>query len=72
LELKDLLARENIKNIDLLISGLPFKSLPKELFYFTLDEVVNCFFTEESKFIQFSYFKTLKKDFERYFEEINI
>lgn len=72
LDLEELLEKNNIKNIDLLISWLPFKSLPKEILDFTLNNLIKKYFTKNSIFIQFSYFKTFKDIFNKYFDKVNI
>ena len=71
MDLEKLLIKNNIKEIDLIISGLPFKSLPKKIFIYLVEDLFLKFFKEETKFIQFSYFKTFSKTLEKYFLNVS-
>ena len=70
LDLKSILEKNNIKKIDLVISWLPFKSLPKEIFIFLMEDFFVNFFDKNSYFIQFSYFESFKKNLVKYFPNI--
>jgi phospholipid N-methyltransferase len=64
------LKEKEIEKIDLIISGLPFKSLPLEIFYFIAKEFLPKYTNKNSIFIQFSYFKNFSKMLEDYFLEV--
>lgn len=67
LDIEKLFKEKKIEKIDLIISWLPFKSLPKNIFIFLMWDLFPKFFKESTKFIHFSYFnnflKTLKNSF---------
>jgi phospholipid N-methyltransferase len=70
--LHSFLKKQNIQKVDLIISGLPFKSLPLDIFYYVTKEFLPDFFHKNSLFIQFSYFKNFKKMLDDNFSEIEI
>jgi len=72
LDLNKLLIENNIKHIDLVISWLPFKSLPKEIYDFLMIDLFKKYFTKNTLFVQFSYFKNFANDLSQIFENINI
>ena len=72
LDLSTLSQENNIENIDLIISWIPFRSLPEDLFNWFMENIVLKFFTNKSKFIQFSYFKNTKDILANYFQTITI
>lgn len=72
LNIEELLEKNNIKTIDLIISGLPFKSLPLEIKDFVFNDICKKFFNKSSFFIQFSYFKSSKKIFSNFFSNIHV
>jgi phospholipid N-methyltransferase len=69
--LEKLFDEHNINKVDLVISGLPFRSLPKEVFSFVTDVIFVKYLTKESKFIQFSYFKSTIRKLHKYFADID-
>lgn len=71
LEIDKILSDRWINKIDLLISWIPFKSLPKEIFYIFMDKIIK-YFHKDTYFFQFSYFKNTKKKLKKYFKNINI
>lgn len=70
LNLESILYNKNVRNIDLIVSWIPFRSLPKEIFPKLMEEVLPWLITEKTVFVQFSYIKSTKKMFEKYFENI--
>lgn len=58
-----------IDTIDLVVSGLPFQSLWKEVLHTVLDNFLWSFFNEKSIFKQFSYIPSIK-NYQRYFSQI--
>lgn len=60
MDLPDLLEQNNVSKIDVIISWIPFRSLPKEIFSWFMETVVSRYFDKSSKFIQFSYFRSTK------------
>jgi len=72
MDLIDLLEQNNIKTIDLIISWIPFRSLSKEVFSWFMENIVWKYFTKDSKFIQFSYFRNTQKILKKYFNNIYI
>jgi len=70
LELHWFLKDKKITKVDLVISGLPFKSLPLEVFYYVTKEFLPDFFHSKSLFIQFSYFKKFKQMLDDNFYDI--
>jgi phospholipid N-methyltransferase len=72
LDIKTTFSKKNIKNVDLIISWLPFKSLPKEVFSFLVDDFFPKFINEKSKFIHFSYFSNFSEILLEYFNEVDI
>ncbi len=71
LDIDVVLKKNKIKKIDLIISWLPFKSLPLEVFYFVMKEFLPKYADENLIFIQFSYFKNFWKILWDYFLNIN-
>lgn len=69
LDIDKIMEKYNINHIDLIISWIPFRSLPSELFDKFLIKISK-YFDKQSYFLQFSYFKKTKKDFEKYFKNI--
>ncbi len=72
LNLREIISKKWLNNIDLLISWIPFRSLPKELFDKMMNEVLPWLITKETIFIQFSYLKNTKILFDEYFNEIKV
>ena len=72
MDLPNLLKENNLTNIDLIISGIPFRSLSKELFSWFMENIVLKYFDETSIFMQFSYLKNTKKILNKYFNNIDI
>jgi len=72
MNLSDLLNQNNIKNIDLIISWIPFRSLPEDIFIWFMENIVFKYFTKKSIFIQFSYFTNTSKILQNYFNKIQI
>jgi len=70
LDIESLLEKHNVYKIDLIISWLPFKSLPKSVFIFIIDNLIAKYFDKNSVFVQFSYFRSFKKTLEKYFSEV--
>jgi len=70
LNIEEILKEKNIEKIDLIISWLPFKSLPLEIFYFITKEFLPKYTFENTIFIQFSYFKNFSKMLEDYFLKV--
>jgi len=71
LDIEDLMINNDVKNIDLIISWLPFKSLPKEIFDFLVLEFLPKFINNTTKFIQFSYFSNFMNILSKYFKNID-
>ena len=71
-DIEILLKKESIDKIDLIISWLPFKSLPQDLFSFIINDLIWKYFTIDSRFIQFSYFKSFKDKFTKYFTDVSV
>ncbi len=67
LDIKELLIKNKVNSVDLIISWLPFKSLPLEIFYFIMKEFLPEFSNKNTLFIQFSYFKNFSLMLEDYF-----
>lgn len=72
LDINELLEEKWIKNVDLIISWLPFKSLPKELFDFLIFEFLTKHINKGSKFIQFSYFSNFWDSLATFFKNIKV
>lgn len=72
LNLKEIIAKKWLNHIDLIISWIPFRSLPKEIFTDMMEKVLPEIISKETVFIQFSYIKSTKKMFEKYFENVEI
>ena len=70
MDLPKLLKENNLTNIDLIISWIPFRSLPKDLFSWFMENIVLKYFDETSKFVQFSYLKNTKNMLSKYFNKI--
>ena len=70
LNLKNILAMKWLNHIDLIISWIPFRSLPKEIFTDMMENVLPELISKDTIFIQFSYMQNTKKLFEKYFENI--
>lgn len=70
LNLKKILSNKSINNIDLIISWIPFRSLPKEIFKNLMEEVLPEIVWKNTIFVQFSYMKNTKEMFEKYFKNI--
>ena len=64
---KKILAKEDAKEVDYIISGIPFSSLPKDV---TKDILVNTksIMSNKTSFLTFQYSKYKKEVFEKYFE----
>ena len=71
LNLEQILKKHNIEKIDLIISGIPFRSLPDDVFHNFIKKL-SIYIDKDSKFIQFSYFKDTKNKLELYFDSIFI
>jgi len=71
LDIEKLLNKYNIKKIDLLISWLPFKSLPFEIFNYLTKKFFPKFFDKNTKFVQFSYFQSFLKNIDKYFDNVD-
>lgn len=68
--IKDYLEQNQMESVDLIVSGLPFTSFPKELTKSILNrtgEVLN----EKGKFITFQYTLVKRHIFEAYFQIVN-
>jgi len=72
LNISKLLSKNWIKKVDLVISWLPFKSLPKKIFLSVFDDFFAEYLDENSVFVQFSYFKSYAKTYEKYFEKVEL
>lgn len=72
LDIEEKLLEKNISNIDLIISWLPFKSLPKEIFKFLVNDLFPKFINKKSRYIQFSYFSNFSNLILEYFDDIEI
>jgi len=72
LDIKEVLSSNKVEKVDLIISWLPFKSLPKEIFTFLVEDFFPNFINKRSKFIQFSYFSNFSEVLLDYFNEVDI
>ena len=65
------LDKEGIKQVDYIISGIPFSSLPKDV---TEDILINTksIMSNTTLFLTFQYSKFKKESFEKYFEIIDV
>ena len=65
------LDQEGIKQVDYIISGIPFSSLPKDV---TQDILINTksIMSNTTLFLTFQYSKFKKESFEKYFEIIDV
>ena len=68
---KKILDKEGIKQVDYIISGIPFSSLPKDVIQ---DILINTKSTMSNAtlFLTFQYSKFKKESFEKYFEIIDV
>ena len=68
---KKILEKEGVKEVDYIISGIPFSSLPKDV---TQDILVNTksIMSNTTLFLTFQYSKFKKSTFEKYFKIIDI
>ena len=68
---KKILDKEGIKQVDYIISGIPFSSLPKDV---TQDILINTksIMSNTTLFLTFQYSKFKKESFEKYFEIIDV
>mgnify|MGYP001396581189 CR=1 FL=1 len=68
---KKILDKEGIKQVDYIISGIPFSSLPKDV---TQDILINTksIMCNTTLFLTFQYSKFKKESFEKYFEIIDV
>ena len=68
---KKILEKEGIKQVDYIISGIPFSSLPKDV---TQDILINTksIMSNTTLFLTFQYSKFKKESFEKYFEIIDV
>ena len=68
---KKILDKEGIKQVDYIISGIPFSSLPKDV---TEDILINTksIMSNTTIFLTFQYSKFKKESFEKYFEIIDV
>ena len=68
---KKILDKEGIKQVDYIISGIPFSSLPKDV---TEDILTNTksIMSNTTIFLTFQYSKFKKESFEKYFEIIDV
>ena len=68
---KKILDKEGIKQVDYIISGIPFSSLPKDV---TEDILINTksIMSNTTLFLTFQYSKFKKESFEKYFEIIDV
>ena len=66
-----ILDKEGIKQVDYIISGIPFSSLPKDV---TEDILINTklIMSNTTLFLTFQYSKFKKESFEKYFEIIDV
>ena len=66
-----ILDKEGIKQVDYIISGIPFSSLPKDV---TEDILINTksIMSNTTIFLTFQYSKFKKESFEKYFEIIDV
>ena len=66
-----ILDKEGIKQVDYIISGIPFSSLPKDV---TQDILINTksIMSNTTLFLTFQYSKFKKESFEKYFEIIDV
>lgn len=66
-----ILDKEGIKQVDYIISGIPFSSLPKDV---TEDILINTklIMSNTTVFLTFQYSKFKKESFEKYFEIIDV
>ena len=66
-----ILEKEGIKQVDYIISGIPFSSLPKDV---TQDILINTksIMSSTTLFLTFQYSKFKKESFEKYFEIIDV
>lgn len=72
LHIEELLKSNSVDSVDLIISGLPFKSLPKEIFSFLVDIFLPKYVNNKTTFIQFSYFSNFSEILLKYFNDISI
>ena len=68
---KKILDKEGVKEVDYIISGIPFSSLPKDV---TQDILINTksIMSNTTLFLTFQYSKFKKSTFEKYFKIIDI
>jgi len=68
---KNILDKEGVKDVDYIISGIPFSSLPKDV---TQDILISTksIMSNTTLFLTFQYSKFKKSTFEKYFKIINI
>lgn len=72
LELNDFFENKKISKVDLIISGLPFKSLPIDIFLFIVKWFLPQYSKKDTIFVQFSYFKWFYEMLIPYFKKIDI
>jgi len=72
LDLGELLDEKWIETIDLIISGIPWRSLPENIFHWFMWNIVLKYFSDNSIFMQFSYFQNTKNILKKYFKTINM
>ena len=68
---KKILDKEGVKQVDYIISGIPFSSLPTDV---TQDILINTIsiMSKTTLFLTFQYSKFKKESFEKYFEIIDV
>jgi len=72
LDLDKLFNEKWIETIDLIISGIPWRSLPENIFHWFMRNIVLKYFSTNSIFMQFSYLKSTKKILNKYFSNIEM
>lgn len=70
LNLTKFLKNKWIIKVDMVVSWLPYLTLPKHIFKYVMDDFLATFFTSTSIYLQFSYAKYTQENYKKYFHHV--